>query len=391
MSAKIKEYLSYTLSALLLTVFCILNYVLFYNQCASALISSDRFESDVLLYIFKAAGAVVPYDFPYPLFFKLINLLNILFSTENATSLTVTILNTLSVIILAYFLKHYLKCRLPKSVFISLCLHFVSMIFLPVSLSSIGLPLRYLGVFSPNPWQNATYIATRPFSIGAFFIFAGIMEKEETIIKDYIIFGIFMLLTTLTKPSFTLPMIGVCCIAWCMDFFKWHTEGRKKRTLLLILSLFPTVIDLLYQYRSVFTGGDPGSEKGMGIGLFTAWHSRCDNIPLAIILGSLCPLYMLIRYREKSRLYDLAWMLYLIALCTFSFIYEKGDRLTHLNFSWGYMHGMFFLYCISAIQIFGRKDVSKRNIPDYIAFGAHLLCGLIYFNYLYRGESFYYF
>ena len=391
MKELLKKYLNYLTVLFLIIVFFTLNYILFYNQCTSALLDSDMFLSDMLMYMFKAVGSDVPYDFPYPVFFKFISLLKNCFTIENATAIATAVLNTGSMLILCFFMKKHLQCSAAKALFISFCLHYVSMIFLPFSLKNAGLPLRYLGVFSPNPWHNATYIATRPFSVAAFFLFAEILEKDKTSIRDHVLFGIFMLLTTMTKPSFTLPMMAVCFIAWITDFFKWHIKDRKKRTMLLIIVLLPTIIDLLYQYRSVFTSEGAESDKGIGMGLFTAWGYYCGNIPLAIILGILCPLYLLIRYKEKKRIYLLSWLLYLVAFLTFALLYEKGDRITHLNFGWGYMHGMFFLFCTSAIQIFGRTKITKHNIPDYIFFGMHLLCGLIYFYYLYTGGGFRYF
>lgn len=150
---------------------------------------------------------------------------------------------------------------------------------------------------------------------------------------------------------------------------------------------------------------------GLALGLATAWRLHCSNIPLAIGLALGFPiLVLLLNYREllKNSWYRFSWQLLVVSLCEVLFLYEKGFRLPDMNFSWGYMHGIFFVFVGSVmvllqrtwqeIEAFKGADESSRKKlwksrvftgAQWLAFLWHLSCGLYYFYGIFRGQFYY--
>ena len=75
------------------------------------------------------------------------------------------------------------------------------------------------------------------------------------------------------------------------------------------------------------------------------------------------------------------------------FLYEKGFRLPDMNFSWGYMHGIFFVFVASVILLIRRTVRRTGNrwltAVQWMAFGWHLTCGIYYFYGIFRGNLYY--
>nr|MCR4588031.1 hypothetical protein [Lachnospiraceae bacterium] len=362
--------------------------------------------SDMKAYMQTALGQESGYEFPYPVFFALIRLVTFLRPVEQATALVTTVLNTGSILCLAYFMEKDLgdskKTWKKAVVLISvLSLFFVSMLYAPAGVYLPGMDHKYLGVFTANPYHNATYLATRPFSIVAFYLFLRIWNHyEEKIEKSEAIgFTVALLLTTMTKPSFTLVFGMAAAVVLLIGLIR--AKGKNIRQTILVAACFlPTILDLLYQYKGVFEAQGPATEEtGIGIGLFSAWSLYCHNIPLAIVLALAFPgLYLLLHLPEliKDKNLLFSWVLMACAFFSLAFLYEKGDRFDDLNFSWGYMHGIFFVFTISLTMLIKdsfhfleqKMKSGVTGILLFLEWGAymfHLGCGIRYFLYLYNG------
>ena len=106
-----------------------------------------------------------------------------------------------------------------------------------------------------------------------------------------------------------------------------------------------------------------------------------------------------------------SWQLYLVAFLEAFFMYEKGFRKFDFNFSWGYMYGIFFVH-FAALAVLLQKtlgwwggsatEADDGQIPpaettgqvvllclQWLAFGAHLICGLVYFKSILMGAMYY--
>lgn len=416
---KRRQYADYAFFALLLIVYTGITYWLFSKQVYG---SEMLYHSDMKAYILEMQGLDSGYSFPYQLFFKFAAFLHLFIKApEMAVAVAVTILNTLSLIAMKYYLNRLLvtgeaeegknwRGWIPLLVTVLVfALFFVSMLY-GVGFEIPGIWRRYRGVFSPNPYHNATYLATRPFTIVTFFIFVRVLKdyEEQFKLRDVLLFGVFLFLSTITKPSFTFILVPAAGLILLYRLFRKRFENFRN-TLFLGLSFIPTFCALLYQFFGVF-GPVEGEEKGIGFGLGKAWSYHCDNIPVAILLGLAFPLAVLfLNFRDlkKNGVFRLAWQITAVSLFEILFLFEKGFRVGHLNFSWGYMHGMFFAFVASAYLLFQKTFIikgaeteagepsTKRGlrilllVGQWALFGLHLLLGLLYFKTMLAGELYY--
>ena len=81
---------------------------LFYHQ---AIGNVNWYHSDVKAYILEMQGLDSGYEFPYPVFFKLGALLDLFLSPEAAITAALVILNSLTPIVLKYYLDKYLTAE----------------------------------------------------------------------------------------------------------------------------------------------------------------------------------------------------------------------------------------------------------------------------------------
>ena len=378
---------------------------LFYRQAAA---ETELYHSDMAAYILEMQGLDSGYSFPYPVFFKLAALFHLFVSPPMAVALATMLLNSLAILITKLGFNRLalpkgeggLVSRVVLSV-LSVSLFFISMLFLPEGIYLPGIQFRYLGVFTANPFHNATYMAARPFAILSFLWFVRLLPVYEEGIRgdrkklsDYFFFSLFLLLATMTKPSFTIVLVGTA------GFIMLYRLLRSKfktlvPTVLLGLCFLPTFADLLYQYKGVFVP-EAGAEGGIGFCFGEVWRYYCTNLPLAVCLAVCFPLLVLvINFKElkENVLYRFSWQIYLMSFAMAFFLYEKGFRKPDFNFSWGYMYGIFFCH-MGALLVLLKSMAEQKKKPllivmQWLVYLCHLLCGLLYFLDLSRGGMYY--
>lgn len=279
---------------------------------------------------------------------------------------------------------------------------FVSMVYPPTGIYLPGIKYKYLGVFTPNPFHNATYMAARPFAILAFFKYGELLPVYEQPNagrehkRDYILFALYLLLATMTKPSFTIVLVGAAGILMLWRMFRSRFRNFVP-TVWLGVCFIPTFMDLLYQFRGVFVPQE-GQEGGIGFTFGHVWAQYCGNLPLAIGLAIGFPiLVLLLNYKElhKDSIYRFSWQVYVMSFLMAFFLYEKGFREVDFNFSWGYMYGIFFAF-VGALLVLLRAtanaDTRKRRIVvavQWMAYLWHLVCGVYYFWGFLQGAMYY--
>ena len=218
----------------LLVVVSAVTLTLFYRQTTG---SEALYHSDMKAYIKEMQGLEHAYEFPYPVFFKFSALIHLFTGPEMAVAIATMLLNSLAIVLTKLALNHFVIGRAGVSAgmaecaggvaglirrngwlagvlisFVTVSLFFVSMLFPPAGMWLPGIHHIYLGVFTPNPFHNATYMAARPFTILAFLCFVKLLPVYEegaskdngatgVPIQDYLFFSVFLLLATMTKPS----------------------------------------------------------------------------------------------------------------------------------------------------------------------------------------------
>ena len=403
---------------ILLTVFySFIMFVLFYRQCVEY---QGVYYSDMKAYILEAQGLDSGYSFPYPLMFWVAKVFMVICNPELAMAVAVTVLNSLSLILLKYYMDRFTKDMLVNEgrvwsvgwdmlvSVLAVSLLFVSMVYVPRGHGFFGFDYIYRcnGSYTPNPFWNATYLATRPFSIVCFFSgvrLLGSYEKQtdcrivaDTDKKDYLIFMLSLFLTTITKPSYTLVAVVTFAVIMLYRFVR-SRFGNFKQSIWFGLTFIPAGCALLYQYFGVFTGTNSmGEETGMGIEIAKAWSIYSDNIPLSVFMAAAFPLGVLVINLPRLKDTDWfkhGWQIWLTGFLMFLFLYEKGFRLPHVNFSWGYMHGLFFIFTVSVLMLL-RNTVAKKGkirtamvAAGWLGYLWHLGCGIVYFLYVYSGQN----
>lgn len=418
-------------------VFCVLlvlvsavTLTLFHRQTHG---SPQGYHSDMKAYILEMQGLNTKYSFPYPIFFKLAAFIHLFAEAELSVAIATMLLNSLAIVITKLVFNHMLlpqgKDRWWEGILVSLLsvsLFFVSMLYPPRGIYLPGIKFNYLGVFSPNPFHNATYMAARPFSILAFLWYVKLLtvyergvkfggekgasqavagEGERARLRDYILFSVFLLVATMTKPSFTLVMVSAAGLIMLYRLFRSGFRNFLP-TVQLGLTFVPTFIDLLYQYKGVFVP-EEGAEGGVGFCFGEVWANVCDNIPLAVCLLAAFPLTVLVlNFKElkKNTLYRFSWQLFLVGFAEAFVLYEKGFRKFDFNFSWGYMCGAFFCH-FGALALLSQKTLGafypkdgpgqKRGLQIFLLAGQwlvylwHLVCGILYFRQFMTGAMYY--
>lgn len=383
-----------------LTIYAIMMYKLVYEQGLHSEVPGI-YPSDIKAYIHIILGLGWEYDCPYPIYFGLGKFFLLFMNVEAAAALAAVLLNSLGVVALFYYVRKLVREYVTGTtaekygdifaVFLSFSIFGVSMLYLP------GNTFKYLGSFSPNPYHNVTYIATRPFAVLTFFLYVQILEyyEERTDVKEFFLFGLSLLLTTLAKPSYTLVFVSAAGLLMVYRLFRKRWKNFKK-SFYLGLAFVPTFIALLYQFGSVFGHrSSAGGESSIGFGIAMVWKGFTENIPLSIILAQGFPLLTLIFHLKeikKHTLYRFSWIQMAVSMGEFLLLYEKGPRFAHANFSWGYMHGLFFIFAASLL-VLAEDTIKKRGKKwalylQWIVFGTHLLCGAVYFLYVWRGNPY---
>lgn len=162
------------------------------------------------------------------------------------------------------------------------------------------------------------------------------------------------------------------------------------------LAVLPTIIALVIQYVIVFL-----NEEGDGISIApgVAWHIWSSNIWVSIIKANLFGIVVLIcniKELKRNLLYLYCWCIYFAGLGTFYILCENGYRISHANFAWGYMNGLFFVNLGSIMMLFRKWFVLKEGFKWYdilavLALLAHLVCGISFFIYTLNGGASSYF
>mgnify|MGYP007097659753 CR=1 FL=1 len=171
-------------------------------------------------------------------------------------------------------------------------LFLLSNLYSPKNTAFFGFDYAYrcMGIYTPNPFWNATYLATRPFAIICFFETVKVLSEYQRNFqwKNCTLFAVSLLLTTMTKPSFTMvvvPLIGLILLVQLIV-----SRGESFRNAFrLCVTMIPTGIALLYQFSGdLLTGTEcaMGEETGIAIGFAKVWSNYSKSIPLKYYYGN---------------------------------------------------------------------------------------------------------
>ncbi|MCM1044048.1 MAG: hypothetical protein NC417_00920 [Candidatus Gastranaerophilales bacterium] len=408
------------LFAILLLVYSALTLYLFTMQCYQV----PEFEADMPAYVRTVQGVETDYKYPYPLFFILAKGISWFCGAPLAVAIVTTALNSFAICIARNYMGRmrdsFFAERKGKGVdimltFLTFALFLLGNLYSPKYTAFFGFEYAYrcMGIYTPNPLWNATYLATRPFAVICFFescrmlILAEKLWKEKADSgwrdgfknfpwKETIPFAVSLFLTTFTKPSFTMVVVPGMGILLLIQLMK--SRGKSfLYAFALCLTMIPTGIDLLYQFFGLFTGVNTrGEETGIGFAFAKVWSIYSQNIPLSIVMGMALPIGVLLLNKKeflRNAYYRFSWYLYLVSAIMFLCLYEKGFRMPHANFSWGYMHGMFFVFMMTLIVMLKNTLQWRKGykvifvLAEWAVFCYHLICGTYFMIYMLQGKA----
>lgn len=396
---------------------------LFWMECYQV----PDFQSDMPDYVNKVAGISGNYEFPYPILFWTARLSAWLIGAPAAIAITTALFNLAAVVITKYYMNreirkqnHYEELTHGRQVmtdiavtFLVFALFLLSNLYSPKNTAFFGFDYAYrcMGIYTPNPFWNATYLATRPFAVICFFETGKVLSEYQSYPKVFpwnkgfpwkscALFAGSLLLTTMTKPSYTMVVVPLIAVILLVQLIVSHGKSFRN-AFSLCLTMIPTGIALLYQFSGIFTGTNAmGEETGIAIGFAKVWSNYSKSIPLSILMGMALPIGVLalnlvfdFKTIRQNKYYLFAWLNYLCGTAMFLTFYEKGFRMMHANFSWGYMHGMFFVFLMTLIVMAQNIREWCRGwkvifvIGEIAVFLYHLVCGVNFLMYAVLGND----
>ena len=198
----------------------------------------------------------------------------------------------------------------------------------------------------------------------------------------------------MTKPSFTLvigsAMAFVCIVRLIRRRFK-----NIKYILFLFVCSIPTLVALVLQFGGVFGSGNTEEEHGIGLDFFRVWRSANPHVLAAIFYANVFALVcipFLIKNIKKDYLYTFTLIIFAVSVLEAGLLCEKGFRYPHFNFSWGYMHGIFF-FALGSIAVLIKNIFEKKIKPVFaviciLALLSQVVFGILYFKGLYYGRDY---
>lgn len=396
--------------SVLLAVYTGVMLYLFVMQCYEVPV----FRSDMPDYVNEVRGIQGDYEFPYPLFFTMARIIAVVAGAPLGTAIATALLNALGVCVTKYYMDREVKDGLNVEnwsrgkvqaldlsiTFMVFALFLLGNLYSPKNTAFFGFDYAYrcMGIYTPNPIWNATYLATRPFTVVCFFEAAKVLKNYQNNFtwKGCLPFAASLFLMTITKPSYTMVLVPLMGIMLLVDLVRSKGESFRN-AFCLCVTMIPTGLHLLYQFFGVFTGTNAkGEETGIGIAFAKVWSNYSKSIPLSIVMGMALTLgVVVLNYKvlKEKFVYRFAWYNYLVGMGMFLFLYEKGFRMEHANFSWGYMHGMFFVFFMTLVLVL-RNTVEWRKswkvvfLPaEWAVLGYHLVCGVNFLWYALQGND----
>ena len=239
----------------------------------------------------------------------------------------------------------------------------------------------------------------KPFALLSIYYFFKIRENylEKIKFSDYIIFTLLLTITNAIKPNFVLAFAPTVAIFLLIDFIKNIKNKKAIINIILIgLSILISLSVLIYQSYAVY-GEETQDQSGIELGFLTVYRTYNRHPIFALLQSAAFPIFVFITNFKKlfkDKNYIFIAIMDIIAMCTFLFINETGERKYHGNFSWGIYFAMLPTFIISLVFFHNLKSENIKHkkayfISGYSLFLAHLIFGIIYFCKLQLGLTYF--
>ncbi|MDI9519087.1 MAG: hypothetical protein WBH68_01765 [Erysipelotrichaceae bacterium] len=310
---------------------------------------------------------------PYKLFHIFVAASSYL-TNRNYELASVLVLVLTQIILYLLMLYYYKKIFKPKKINLSDLLIIFSLIIIS------SLPFKngnlYLPQGGPNIWHNPTYIFLRPFSLVSFFNFY-LLSKNENDAKsiNFIIFSIATLLSTYSKPSFSLPFLFASGILVAISLFK-NKFKNIKYGIKMFVSVLPTLVLMFYQYLSVNNFGALNTSIKFGTFLNLSFSDSIIASFCSLLYPIISSIYILKHEKNTKYLQIVSWSYMIVSWLQYYFLYQTS--FNNGDYAWGYFAALFFIYYINTITLLS-NGLFKKIKTIYILFIIQTVFGTIYF------------
>ena len=250
-----------------------------------------------------------------------------------------------------YFSKKYS----PKDDFVraaSVCLIVVSPVWLP-----FFNPNLMMGQSSPNLLHSPTNLMVKAVAFPCFIWYAAIMDGigKKTGFRlspwKFAALSLLVLLSSLSKPSFVqvfLPAIFILAVLKVVQYGK----AAIMPVLIVGASVVPVALLMALQAWVAFYTPHPGGgpPAGISVAFLKIWSPGTPSVAVSILLAIFFPLIVLLwslAARKVSTSDVLAWIMWGVGVVEAAFLFERGRRMWHANFFWGYSLALFFLWFVA--------------------------------------------
>ncbi len=245
----------------------------------------------------------------------------------------------------------------------------------------------YLGVYNGNVYHNMTMLFSRSFIPLDLLFFFRLWDarREGTEGKVWLGLAVFLLITTLFKPSFFVAFAPVAFVLLVWDFVKTRAGGLK-RELLIGLAFLPAAGALCWSYLALFAGDFAGTQSSMTLRSLTpAWLGWAV---LMYLRGLALPVYSfaLQGRREEGQREHLGIFAAInaAAIAEAIFLTETGFRANDGNMDWGALslYTAVFSLAIGLLFRMGQEtDIRDRKqrlrfLAGFVLLLGHLLIGV---------------
>ena len=246
---------------------------------------------------------------------------------------------------------------------------------------------KYLGSWSPNVWHSPTMALLKPFALLAFFGFILLLqEMNNENYKVSILVSIYLLISTLAKPSFIICFTPAICLF--ILFFR--TKGFKLYVTSFLIFL-PSLLLLIYQFIETYNlkTTDSYFHDKIIFAWFGVMKVYSNNLLISILSVLAFPLSVLLILRKKLRSNNaltLSWILFIIAFLQAAFLAEQAKFLQGAFIS-SYIIALFILHVsslgeyLSWFSSSADRDIhwKEKFIAGSFLF-LHFISGILYLN-----------
>ena len=271
---------------------------------------------------------------------------------------------------------------------------------------------RYVGYQSPSVWHNSTYTVMKCLALLTlvFYLRFARRYKQRVNWKDWILFTVFLTLSTAAKTSFLIVFAPVAFVGL---FFDLYRRVPLKRVLLFSSAILPSALIVILQ-EAVLFGKDTGN--GIAIDFGYTLYLRAEKPYLTMLLSALFPVLVFLFnigsvFKETAR--DLkkrcfprhtpfffAWSMWAVGALELMFLKETGGRELDGNFLWGYSLCLFVLFIVSIVYFMNNLRSARFLKGSYfghmlyalfvgVVLGYHMYCGFYFFMRLLEGVTYF--